>query len=64
MKDDDAESKMSVPYVPAYKPPDIQKPFQPGMSPEHLDERYMVKKIFILNWDCLWFYTFSYKKKV
>ncbi|CAL4136064.1 unnamed protein product, partial [Meganyctiphanes norvegica] len=32
----------SAPAAPVMKLPEIQKPFQPGMSPEHHSDRYMV----------------------
>ncbi|XP_071522492.1 WD repeat and HMG-box DNA-binding protein 1 isoform X1 [Panulirus ornatus] len=44
--DDDSASivtsKNEVPAMPAMKLPEIQKPFHPGMSPEHLNDRYML----------------------
>nr|XP_053630498.1 WD repeat and HMG-box DNA-binding protein 1-like [Cherax quadricarinatus] len=43
--DDDAASVVTTsiaPPVPVVKLPEIQKPFQPGMSPEHLNDRYML----------------------
>ncbi|XP_069986368.1 WD repeat and HMG-box DNA-binding protein 1 [Penaeus vannamei] len=46
VKDDDTASivttKTEVPPAPVMKLPEIQKPFQPGMSPEHLNDRYML----------------------
>ncbi|XP_064097260.1 WD repeat and HMG-box DNA-binding protein 1-like [Macrobrachium nipponense] len=35
-------SKVEPPPVPVVQLPEVQKPFQPGMSPEFLNDRYMV----------------------
>ncbi|XP_076066619.1 chromosome transmission fidelity 4 isoform X2 [Oratosquilla oratoria] len=38
----ESASVMSEPAAPVMAIPELQKPFQPGMSPEFLDDRYMV----------------------
>ncbi|KAG7162954.1 WD repeat and HMG-box DNA-binding protein 1-like [Homarus americanus] len=44
--DDDSASILTskdvAPVVPMMKMPELQKPFQPGMSPEYLNDRYML----------------------
>lgn len=66
VKDDDTASivttKTEVPPAPVMKLPEIQKPFQPGMSPEHLNDRYMVsfitcKKVFLRYGLYIWCLT-------